>query len=393
MTLLGAVQLVGTRAAAPGAPPARYYPLRRPDRRGRFVRGHPPPAGGYGRRQTQSHGGDGWRTTHAPQSSSRTTRVPLISCRRCSVRQASSPRRPRPASRRGVVVRRARYLDVSLPYLTGSRWAAHPSDLRHLHRDAHRAHRRDRHPHGPGRRCRRLPQRARAPPRELRARIEALLRRPRRGLRDAARPAPVDHEPTLVGSDGARGRPAPHRHGRRRGRPPHAQRVRPAGSARGGGSRRQPQRALSPAPRARSTMRTYVTDGDRRSVEVHIANLRRTLGPVVAPVDPHRARRRLPVRPHGDRRRAAGREQQRHLVARAARGGRSVASARASSAVVRCPARCRSSTAEAASPTSAAPTMSDVDRTVSSVAAPGERDRRRVRPAGRRGPGTRRRSA
>ncbi|MEV8027272.1 response regulator transcription factor [Cellulosimicrobium funkei] len=121
-------------------------------------------------------------------------------------------------------------------------------------------------------------------PRELRARIEALLRRPRRGLpsdgADAARPAPADHEPTLVGSDGLL-LDVPRRTATVDGEAVHLTRseydllgalVEAAGRV---VSRNELVRVLWGEEYDAGT---YVTDADRRSVEVHIANLRRKLG-------------------------------------------------------------------------------------------------------------------
>ncbi|KAJ8142381.1 hypothetical protein OY671_004469 [Metschnikowia pulcherrima] len=144
-------------------------------------------------------------------------------------------------------------------------------------------------------------------PRESRARIEALSRRPRRGSpsdgADAARPAPADHEPTLVGSDGLSS-DVPRRTATVDGEAVHLTRSEYDLS---GALVEAAGRVVSRNELVRVSWGeeydagTYVTDADRRSVEVHIANSRRKLGD--GPSSPRWIRT------------------QRHLVARAARGG------------------------------------------------------------------------
>ncbi|MDF9876191.1 response regulator transcription factor [Cellulosimicrobium cellulans] len=121
-------------------------------------------------------------------------------------------------------------------------------------------------------------------PRELRARIEALLRRPRHGSPaegvDRPRTAPPPGEPGLVGADGLL-LDVPRRTATVDGSAVHLTRseydilgalVEASGRV---VSRNELVRVLWGEEYDAGT---YVTDADRRSVEVHVANLRRKLG-------------------------------------------------------------------------------------------------------------------
>lgn len=140
-------------------------------------------------------------------------------------------------------------------------------------------------------------------PRELRARIEALLRRPRRAPADAPGLSAAAADPVLLGADGLL-LDVPRRVVTVDGSPVHLTRseyellaalVEAFGRV---VSRNELVRVLWGEEYDAGT---YVTDADRRSVEVHVANLRRKIGD-----DPARPRWIRTVRGVGYRFEAVG---------------------------------------------------------------------------------------